>query len=713
MGAYKKKYNAKNDSRVPYSFVNPYNFMPLGQKSPDAEPESSRKYTGVMEYSLRTVTSLFIPNTSNENAFDMEKQCKDHKSYDFFSYKDLSDLKGTIENELPHPVIPGSEMRGMLRNHYEILTNSCMSAADDEVRLSKRTQEKYLPGLLERCSKSDGSVTYRLIRVKDDCLIRTEGQNSLKDDLYGWKPEKDRAGNEIRGKKEWGRQCYIQDQIAEGERVSFIFRERKKKVTRNGKEREEMAGKPLALQVKICQGADLQRERAVGYIIKGEAGPIMKDKKTGLPGKQNKHCAHVFREPACIEEQVITVHGEKEFDKTYLESILDSVLDLYEKNEKSIYKEYRRKYAEFKEGKGNRFFPVYYSLLSYGRDKKYVDSLMLSPACITREIYTRMLSDMAGDKKSCGKSGRLCPACALFGTLRENKEERNVASRIRVTDLECLEEDPEKCFGKKPVTLQPLSQPKFNPEFYMKKPAEDAVFWTYEYYVDSKGVVHKNTAGINGRKFYWHHADFDMRKCTAEPDRMNKTIRPLNQNICFKGKIYFQDLSEKELNTLCYLINAGDDAGLKQKKHGYKLGAAKPLGFGSVAMHVDQVLLRQMEKTADAQIILKEVPYEPVKNNTLVDPEVVQDFGKMTDFYVLRGENVDYPRRKPGDDIFGWFAGNHKGYLYDRRSGMNRPSGMPQSRTTMLFDQYLKPMEPRTVSTGLDQKIFARNGKEM
>ena len=160
-----------------------------------------------------------------------------------------------------------------------------------------------------------------------------------------------------------------------------------------------MAGKPLALQVKICQGADLQRERAVGYIIKGEAGPIMKDKKTGLPGKQNKHCAHVFREPACIEEQVITVHGEKEFDKTYLESILDSVLDLYEKNEKSIYKEYRRKYAEFKEGKGNRFFPVYYSLLSYGRDKKYVDSLMLSPACITREIYTRMLSDMAGDKK--------------------------------------------------------------------------------------------------------------------------------------------------------------------------------------------------------------------------------------------------------------------------------------------------------------------------
>lgn len=708
MGDYKKKYNTNNGSRVPYPFVNPYNVIPLGQKSPAAEKESARKYTGVIEYSLRTVTPLFIPNTSNENAFDMKKMCKDHKSYDFFSYKDLSDLEGTIEKELPCPVIPGSEMRGMLRNNYEILTNSCMSAVDDEVRLSKRTQEKYLSGLLERCQKADGSVKYRLIRVKDDCLLRTKGKNNLQDDLYSWKPEKDRAGIEIRGKKEWGRQCYIQDELAEGERVTFIFRERKKKVTRNGKEREEMAGKPLALQVKPYQEADLQSERAVGYIIKGEAGPTMKDRKTGLPGKQNKHCAHVFREPVDIEGQVIAVQGEQEFDEAYLESILDAVLDIYDKNAEGVYKEYRRQYTEFKTGNGNRFFPVYYSLLSYGKDRRYVDSLMLSPACITREIYTRMLSDMVGDKKTCEKSGGLCPACALFGTFRENKEERNVASRIRVTDMECLEKDPEKCFERKPVTLQPLSQPKFNPEFYMKKPAEDAVFWTYEYYVDSKGIVHKNTAGINGRKFYWHHADFDMKKCTAKPDKMNKTIRPLNQNICFKGKIYFQDLSEKELNTLCYLINAGDDAGLRQKKHGYKLGAAKPLGFGSVAMHVDQVLLRKMEKTADAQIILKEVPYEPEKNNTLIDPEVASNFEKMTDFYVLRGENVDYPRRRPGDDIFGWFAGNHRGYLYDRRERTNKPTGMPQSRTTMLFDQYLKPMEPKTVSTGLDQKIFAK-----
>lgn len=695
----RKKNNKYYSSYVPYSFVNPYNFMPFGGKRPPEDEDSIQKYTGVIEYSLRTVTPLFIPNTSNENAFDMDRICKDHKSYDFFSYKDLSGLKGSIKDDLPIPVIPGSEMRGMLRNHYEILTNSCMSAVDDEVLLSKRTQEKYASGLLERCEKEDGSVKYRLIRVKDDCLLRTKGKNSLEDDRDCWKPDQDGAGKEIRGKKEWGRQCYIQDRLAEGEKVIFTFWERKKKGS------EEKAGKPLALDVKPYQEGKTQQKRAIGYIIKGEKGPWMKDKETGLPLKENKHCAHIFREPNNIEDQVVWVNGEKEFDAAYLERILDAVLTIYEKNKVSIYKEYRERYTEFKKGNGNRFFPVYYSLITYGSNQ---GSLMLSPACITREIYTRMLSDMAGDKKSCEKSGRICPACALFGTFREDKEQSNISSRIRVTDLKCLERELSKCFDKEPITLQPLSRPKFNPEFYMEKPAEDAVFWTYEYYVDSRGTVHKNEAGVNGRKFYWHHADFDMKKCKAQPDKVNKTIRPLKTNICFEGKIYFRDLSEKELNTLCYLINAGDDEGLEQKKHGYKLGTAKPLGFGSVAMCVDRVLLRQIEKTADAQIFLREVPYEPDKNNTLVDPKVVSNFEKMTDFYVLSGENISYPRKKTGDDIFNWFKENHKGYVYNRREGKNKPTGMPESRDKMLFDQYLKPMIPKTVSTNLDQKIFTK-----
>lgn len=702
----KNRHNEPNNepNNEPYLFVNPYNFIPLGQKIASVE-EDERNYTGVIEYSLKTITPLFIPNTSNDNAFRMQGKYEDHKSYDFFSYKDLSGVSGSIEAELPYPVIPGSEMRGMLRNNYEILTNSCMSAADDDALLSKRTQEKYKAGLLERREKPDGTVMYRLIEVKHDCLLRTKGKNNLVDDLNSWGTEKDENRREIKGKAAWGRQCYIQDSLLEGEKVNFIY-----------KERESGRGKPLALKVGPYQKT--QSRKSVGYILKGEKGPDMKDRNTGLPGKQNKHCAHVFREPANIENQVLSVGGKKEFSEGYLTSILDAVLTLYDKNCEGSYKEYREQYKKFKAGNGNQFFPVYFSTISYGnstlpyrRNGRNADVLFLSPACITREVYTRKLSHMAGDKKSCEKSGRLCPACAMFGTFRENKEEKSVTSRVRVADLECMEQDPSKCFDKKPVTLQPLSQPKFNPEFYMKKPDKDAVFWTYEYYVDSSGNVHKNTSGINGRKFYWHHADFKMEKCTAEPSNLNKTVRPLKEGICFKGKIYFQNLSEKELNTLCYLVNAGDDASLEQKKHGYKLGAAKPLGFGSVAMHVDQVLLRRIEKSAEGKIILQEVPYEPNKDKTLVDSGTVKDFEKMTDFYVLRGENVSYPRRQENGNIFEWFAKNHTGYRYNKAENKNKETEMPQSRNMMLFKEYLQPMTPKTVSTNLDQKIFNKDRK--
>lgn len=672
-----------------YSFVNPYNFIPLGKKSSSAKEESGQKYTGVITYNLRTVTPLFIPNTSSEDAFKMLKKYEEHKSYDFFSYRDLSGLENSVEKELLKPVIPGSEMRGMLRNNYEILTNSCMSAVDDETLLSKRTQEKYKAGLLERrVIKKNGKeeVNYRLIKVRDDCLLRTEGANNLTDVRDCWKAEQG-----MRGREEWGYQCYIQDSFPEGAQVTFNYERRNR-------------GKPLALEVKKAEGK--VPRRSIGYILKGEAGPEMKDSTTGLPAKQNKHCAHVFRQPADVDKQVVMIGGKESFGQDYLTGILDAVLKLYDKNKAGAYGEYRTEYEKFKEGNGNTFFPVYYSMLSYSGNQEV--SLMLSPACITREIYTKMLSDMVGDKKSCEKSGKLCPACALFGTFREGKE--SVTSRIRVADLECLEQDSRKCFDAAPVTLQALSQPKFNPEFYMKKPDEDAVFWTYEYYVDSRGCIHKNMAGVNGRKFYWHHADFKMENYTAKPDKMNKTIRPLKEKIVFQGKIYFHDLSERELNTLCYLVNAGDDEELDKKKHGYKLGAAKPLGFGSVAMHIENIQLRKIVQTEEGTIALKEIPYQPDMKNTLVDPQVVADFQKMTDFRLLSGKNISYPRRWPGDDIFGWFAANHQGYSVDRWTGQKKIVGMPQSRNTMLFDQYLKPMTPETVSNELETKLFTNNG---
>lgn len=693
-----------------YKFINPYNFIPLGNSKKKAEePEKKPGLSGVISYSLLTKTPLFIPNTSNDNAFDMEKMVEGHKSYDFFSYKDLSSAKGSVKNELPRPVIPGSEMRGMLRSNYEILTDSCMSAVDDDQVLSKRTQEKFKAGLLKR-KEAGGKVTYELYEA-EDCLVRTKGANTLEDESRPgvWSDEK----GKIKCKDIWGRQCYRQDQLSEGSEVAFHIVDRGK-------------CKTLAFNVKKTSKTSARFPEKIGYVIKGEPGPEMKSKNGEGYSKQNKHCLHVFCQ-SDKQDPRIKVLGKGEMSEDDLTSRLDVVLAIYKQNAKeenkecqqegenstkSVYKEYLQEYQKFKEGNGNDFFPVYYSVIEYGERK--ADGLMLAPACITREVYSRKISDMAKTHESCEKSGKLCPACALFGTLKkENKG--SVTSRIRVTDLECMERDPERCFNKEPVTLQPLSAPKFNPEFYIQKPNGKAVFWTYEYYVDQNGDVHKFPMKFNGRKFYWHHPNFSIENCKGEKvSNQNKTIRPLKEGITFRGKIYFQNISEKELNTLCYLINAGEssDIVLEEKKYGYKLGAAKPLGLGSVAMHVDEVLLRKFTINEEGISLIEEM-YTPDMDNTLADQNVTGDYANMTNFDCLKhciqsgNAEISYPRIKKDGDIFEWFAKNHTGY--DHKKKKEQP--MPSCRKNMVFKEYLKPMTPEVTEVESTKRLLSgQNG---
>lgn len=134
------------------AFTNPYNFITLGNKcmkKPYEEYTKSPLKTGWIECTLTTKTPLFIPNTTNEDAFRKNK--KDHKSYDFFSYDDIKGQDRT--KEFSEPVIPASSIRGAMRAMYEAVTDSCMSTADDEKILYKRTPIPKLPGMLKKDDK--------------------------------------------------------------------------------------------------------------------------------------------------------------------------------------------------------------------------------------------------------------------------------------------------------------------------------------------------------------------------------------------------------------------------------------------------------------------------------------------------------------------------------------------------------------------------------
>jgi CRISPR-associated protein (TIGR03986 family) len=104
-------------------FINPYTFVPIENANPDRKEVKLGDLTGVIECNLKTIDGhpLFIPDTENVNVSN------EHKTYKFFSYDGKT------------PVIPGSELRGMVRNIYEQLTNSCFLITDEKNLPHKRT----------------------------------------------------------------------------------------------------------------------------------------------------------------------------------------------------------------------------------------------------------------------------------------------------------------------------------------------------------------------------------------------------------------------------------------------------------------------------------------------------------------------------------------------------------------------------------------------
>lgn len=649
--------NNRNDSNPKVPFINPYHFVPLPKSVGTRMTEKDRKsgtLSGVIEYELLTKSPLFIPNSSCDYAFcKKEDKEKGHKSYDFFSYQDLSGWSMS-EGQKPapsRPVIPGSEMRGLLRSSYEIVTDSCLFALDERKVLSKRMPQPFKAGLI----KKEGPDRFSLWEADNKVCCGSRDGNQSQD----WK----------------GRYCNLQfggKKLTEGMHVRFCDTGKK-------------SGTSPKVEVIGFAANDARQKTMVrgvgdGYLVLGEPGP-------------KKMWAHIFS----LKMNARAVRSSLDV------KVLNDALTLYEDNraasEKSpagkgfgkarydAHREYRESWERFcRDGKAGDYFPVYYDDLK--NDAGYKGnkiagtdngSIMLSPSCITREVYSVTLPELAGQMKPCAEKDNLCPACSLFGTIIGDGA---VASRIRVTDLLAEDREDKASYYNGVVTLKPLASPKISTtEFYLQRP-KGARFWTYSYYIDEQGNVHIKNAQLAGRKFYWHNPEvfgdknpgfYEASKMTNQntPERTNQniTVRPVKSGITFSGRIFFDRLSEEELSALLYVLESGDCSPITEKTHGLKLGMAKPLGFGSVSMEVKRVVLHGYE-AVDGIIRVKNEDRTELRN-AACDSEAIKHkdaFLRMSDFQAVRRNRPDggkavisYPKNSEGDNGYEWFVGNHGG----------------------------------------------------
>ncbi|SHH47469.1 TIGR03986 family type III CRISPR-associated RAMP protein [Virgibacillus chiguensis] len=266
------------------------------------------------------------------------------------------------------------------------------------------------------------------------------------------------------------------------------------------------------------------------------------------------------------------------------------VLELYERNndknkEHSGYMQYKQKLRNMLMCTDNSIkLPVYYSTDSKGNISH------LAPAALSQEVFKNTLIDILkaqGEYQSCECKKAICPACHLFGFVNQQEMQ---ASRIRFSDA-TIQTEP--TFLNK-MTLPSLGQPKPGAvEFYTEK---NNSYWTYDYTQKGKTrtPLEPSEIKIRGRKFYWHHEpkNYDLK---TNMDEMETTIKPLNKGNAFTFTIYFERLTEKELNQLCNVLDIN-----QSKEHAHKIGRGKPLGFGSIQVTIDRIQTRQINENTGA-----------------------------------------------------------------------------------------------------------------
>lgn len=116
---------------------------------------------------------------------------------------------------------------------------------------------------------------------------------------------------------------------------------------------------------------------------------------------------------------------------------------------------------------------------------------------------------------------------------------------------------------------------------------------SYQLYLQQKlntPLVHwdMDDAKLRGYKMYWHSkGDWNkVKKADPEQDNVATVVEPIKEGAKFKGRIRFRNLSAAELGALLMIFDMNGNS----NKIAYKLGQGKSLGLGSVGIKATLML---------------------------------------------------------------------------------------------------------------------------
>ena len=581
-----------------HRFVNPYNFIPLAKECNRTQPgEDEKLLTGYIDCELKTLTPTIIS--------DIAAGKEDEKVNGHMIYGKTVFLNG-------RPAIPASEVRGMIRSKFEVLTASCMSSAEPELEFFSRYKGKNMnkPAILDLKTGKMYECDARLFAKK--CRNRFEGPD----------------GNNSEGRYVTGDIVHFYEAYTEEYNVR--------------KQRDETVYRAFP---------DAKKSSLKGYVRVG--GKFAKE----MP-------VHVF----VLKEKEIHADNEADFLKLYKE--IKEKCREGNNNERHVAESKNNmqpvwyEKIRYTRPDGSTGYYVYFSLTQNGQTKyrrKFKDLIPedflpcdkkgnLCEAC--------RLFGTVNDKKNLAAHGKLRFEDAMLDNscIRQNPDEYYAQKNL--------------------LLLEELATPRYeNAGFYMaiKDDSGKSVVRDespYSYSVDTKSdfrtyEIQDGDIEIRGRKEYWRFKP--ALKDANEKTQRNVSVRPLKEGLKYNFRVYFEGISRAELEHLRMTLSLGN-----KSDYAHKIGGGKPLGFGSVKIKTKEVRLRRVS-FADGKLAYSLEKYAEPEYKDLFDAfdaenleESMKAIKHMYDVNFLQDHIdkkefiVDYPRERADGKIFEWFAKNEK-----------------------------------------------------
>lgn len=568
----------------------PYNFVPLPERIvvlyPDANdlpdhsvfPEAKERYDGWIDVTLATRSPLYIRGPMTQEQFEFQEKELD---VDGRIVNDNTSFRRLVRNlpsffhtdtDDPEPVIPGSSLRGMLRNVFEIVTYSKIKWVTDRKPVFRALPPVSLgQDYIKRVSKDAVETGFIVLKGMDYEIVPCTMWRLHFDHLEH--PREVYSGKAPNQTPKW-----------------------------NGKIHQHMK-----VWVKSNNGRDVSDFKLVktsGYregrlVLSGD----MFNKKK--PERSKKH-HYVFLLP---EDGVETIAIDEAIWKRFHD---DDQISQWQQNAFPVDKPFdkaRKSNGAILTNPQPPGDPVFFlrendKLTFFGRAMMFRLPYQRSPLdLVPKHLRIHRGIDMTE---------------AVFGYVRTKKEQESLefspdnvkqgdkrrayAGRIFVTDARLMEDtytqfeqpiEPHILSGPKPTTFQ----------HYLTQNSENERSLTH---YDSPGTT------IRGHKLYWHQGEVqqtDIADNAPDNSTQHTVIQPLDRGNRFHFKIYFENLDVIELGALLWTLKIPGDP---NREYCHKLGMGKSLGLGAVKLE------------AEAQIIDRRKRYETLFDDNGQWEEAIQ-----------------------------------------------------------------------------------------